>query len=98
MPQRRACDLSAEDRAEIIRHSHIGERLDEAVVARLAEASAAVDVRRRRFVYRAGGASDALFIVARGRVKLCSVEPGTGREAVIDILPAGSLFGESALY
>jgi CRP/FNR family transcriptional regulator, cyclic AMP receptor protein len=98
MPHRRACDLSTEDRAEIIRHSQIGERLDESVVARLAKASAALDVRRRRFVYRAGDPPDALYLVARGRVKLCSVEPDTGREAVIDILPAGSLFGESALY
>ena len=98
MPHRRACDLSAGDRAEIIRHSHIGERLDEAVVARLAEASTAIDVRRRRFVYRAGDAPDALYLVARGRVKLCSVEHESGREAVIDILPSGSLFGESALY
>jgi CRP/FNR family transcriptional regulator, cyclic AMP receptor protein len=98
MPQRRACDLTAGDRAEIIRRSEIGEQLDEAIVARLAAAAAALDVRRRRFVYRAGDAPDALYIVARGRVKLCSVEAGTNREAVIDILPAGSLFGEAALY
>ena len=98
MPHRRACDLPASERAEIVRHSNIGDRLGEPVVVRLAEASVAVDVRRRRFVYRAGDAPDALYLVARGRVKLCSVEPGTGREAVIDILPAGALFGESALY
>ena len=98
MPHRRACDLSTEDRADIIRHSQIGERLAEPVVARLAEASTAIDVRRRRFVYRAGDAPECLYLVARGRVKLCSVEAETGREAVIDILPSGSLFGESALY
>lgn len=98
MPHRRACDLSAEDRAEIIRNSQIGEGLAGPVVGLLAESCTAVDVRRRRFVYRAGDAPDALYLVARGRVKLCSVEPETGREAVIDILPSGALFGESALY
>lgn len=98
MPHRRACDLSAEDRAEIIRHSQIGEGLAGPVVGLLAESCTAVDVRRRRFVYRAGDVADALFVIARGRVKICSVEEESGREAVIDIVGAGALFGESALY
>jgi CRP-like cAMP-binding protein len=98
MPHRRACDLTAEDRAEIVRRSEIGAGLDDALVGRLAAASSALDLRRRRFVYRAGEPADAVFVVARGRVKLCSLEPATGREAVIDILPTGSLFGEYALY
>jgi CRP/FNR family transcriptional regulator len=34
----------------------------------------------------------------RGRIKLCRIEESSDREAVIDILPEGSLFGESALY
>jgi CRP/FNR family transcriptional regulator len=58
----------------------------------------AVDYRRRRFVYRTGEPADSIFLIARGRVKLCSIEEQTGREAVIDILSAGALFGESALY
>lgn len=98
MPHRRACDLTAKDRAEIIRHSEIGDGLDEQIVERLAACATAIDLRRRRFVYRAGEPSDALFIVARGRVKLCCVEAETNREAVIDILPTGALFGEYALY
>jgi CRP-like cAMP-binding protein len=98
MPHRRACDLSTAERAEIIRHSEIGVGLAEELIERLAAASIAIDLRRRRFVYRAGDAADALYLVARGRVKLCSVEAATDREAVIDILPTGSLFGESALY
>ena len=44
MPHRRACDLVPEDRAEIIRHSQIGPGLADPVVARLAEASAALDL------------------------------------------------------
>jgi CRP-like cAMP-binding protein len=98
MPHRRACDLTTAERAEIIHRSEIGAGLDEQVVERLAAASTALDFRRRRFVYRAGEPSNAVFIVARGRVKLCCIETATNREAVIDILPTGSLFGEYSLY
>ena len=98
MPHRRACDLSNEDRAEIIRHSEVGASLDAETVKLLAEAATAADFRRRRFVYRAGDVADALFVIARGRVKICSVEEESGREAVIDIVGAGAIFGESALY
>jgi CRP/FNR family transcriptional regulator, cyclic AMP receptor protein len=98
MLQRRACDLTAADCADIIRYSEIGPRLTEPVLERLAAAATALDVRRRRFIYRAGDTPDALYLIARGRVKLCYSEADTDREAVIDILPAGSLFGEFALY
>ncbi|HKP72419.1 MAG TPA: Crp/Fnr family transcriptional regulator [Pyrinomonadaceae bacterium] len=98
MPHRRACDLSITDRADIIRQSEIAGGLDDAAIAKLAAASAAIDFRRRRFIYRDGDTPDALYLIARGRVKLCRGNADSGREAVIDILPAGSLFGEFALY
>ncbi|HEY0081172.1 MAG TPA: Crp/Fnr family transcriptional regulator [Pyrinomonadaceae bacterium] len=98
MTHRRACDLSVADRADIIRQSEIAAGLDEAMVAKLASSSTAIDFRRRRFVYRDGDTSDSLYLIARGRVKLCRSEPETGREAVIDILPTGTLFGEFALF
>ncbi|HZH30502.1 MAG TPA: Crp/Fnr family transcriptional regulator [Pyrinomonadaceae bacterium] len=98
MPHRRACDLSVADRADIIRQSEIAAGLDEAMIAKLAAAATAIDFRRRRFVYRDGDTSDSLYLIARGRVKLCRSEPETGREAVIDILPTGTLFGEFALF
>ena len=98
MPPPRACDLTAADRAEIIRQSELGAGLDEALLRHLADVSLAIDYRRRRFIYRAGEPAATLYIIARGRIKLCHVDEKTDREAVIDILPAGSLFGESALY
>ena len=98
MPPRRACDLTIEERREIIAHSNFGSTLSDSLLARLASSSTAFDFRRRRFIYRSGGEADALYVIERGRVKLCRIERGTAREAVIDILPAGSLFGESALY
>jgi CRP/FNR family cyclic AMP-dependent transcriptional regulator len=95
---RRAQDLTAADRATIIRQLEFGSRLSDKTVSQFAECSQVIDVRRRRFVYRAGEQADALYAIVRGRIKLCRIEPETDREAVIDILPEGSLFGESALY
>jgi CRP/FNR family transcriptional regulator len=98
MSQKRACDLSPNERAELIRGLEIGSKMQEEAILRLAQSSVAVDYRRRRFVYRTGEPADSIFLIAKGRVKLCSIEEQTGREAVIDILSAGALFGESALY
>ena len=95
---RRAQDLTAADRATIIRQLEFGSNLNDKTVSQFAECSQVIDVRRRRFVYRAGEQADALYAIVRGRIKLCRLEPETDREAVIDILPEGSLFGESALY
>jgi len=86
------------ERADIIRQSGFAAGLDETLIAQLAAAATALDFRRRRFVYRDGETADALYLIVRGRVKLCRSEAETGREAVIDILPAGALFGEFALY
>ena len=98
MPHRRASDLSAAERAEILRHSEVGACLNAETLSLLAQGSEAVDYRRRRFIYRRGDTADALYYVARGRVKICSIDDTTGREAVIDIVGPGALFGESSLY
>jgi len=96
--QKRARDLTPNDRAEIIRRLDFGSSLNETLVSDLSISSVVLDFRRRRFVYRAGEPADCLYAIIDGRVKLCRIESGTSREAVIDILPEGSLFGESALY
>ena len=95
---KRARDLTPADRAEIIRKLEFGTTLTDTLVSDVANGSVVLDFRRRRFVYRAGDPADCLYAIIHGRVKLCRIEAETGREAVIDILPEGSLFGESALY
>ncbi|HUE80679.1 MAG TPA: Crp/Fnr family transcriptional regulator [Pyrinomonadaceae bacterium] len=90
--------FSTEDRAKIIRQLEFGSLISEALVLELANSSVLLDVRRRRFVYQVGDQADALYAIIRGRIKLCRIEANTGREAVIDILPEASLFGEAALY
>jgi CRP-like cAMP-binding protein len=98
MTHKRASDLSVEERAEIIRQSDLGAHVDASLYLKLATGSTAVDYHRRRLIYRTGDKSDLLYIIARGRVKLSRPEAAGTREAVIDILSAGALFGESALY
>lgn len=98
MQKKRACDLTPKDRADYLRQMEFSSGLSEPLLTRLATSALALDFRRRRFIYRAGDSADTLYLIVRGRVKLCRIEAETGREAVIDILPAGTLFGESALY
>jgi len=95
---RRARDLTPEEKANLIRTLDFGPSLTDEALSIFAEFSTVIDVNRRRFVYRAGDPAEALFAVVRGRIKLCRIESETDREAVIDILPQGCLFGESALY
>ena len=95
---RRSQELTAADRARIIRELEFGASLSDQTISQFAECSLVLDVRRRRFIYRAGDQADALYAIVSGRIKLCRIEPQTDREAVIDILPEGALFGESALY
>jgi CRP-like cAMP-binding protein len=98
MYPKRARDLKAADLAALFRQLDFGPSLDEQSAADLARNSVVLDVRRRRFVYKAGDPADSLFAIVHGRVKLCRIDSITEREAVIDILSEGSLFGESALY
>ena len=94
----RAQVLTPVDLVNIIRRLDFGPALNDQSISRLATCSVVVDLRRRRFVYRAGDPADFLYAIVQGRIKLCRIDPDTKREAVIDILSEGSLFGESALY
>ncbi|MEJ7615537.1 MAG: Crp/Fnr family transcriptional regulator [Pyrinomonadaceae bacterium] len=98
MPLRRACDLPVEDRIELLKQSELAANLSTSLVLHLAEKAMAVDFRRRRTIYRPGEPADSLYLIARGWVKLCRADPASSREAVIDILSPGAMFGESALY
>lgn len=98
LQRKRARELTMEDRAQLIRQFEVGPTLSESSLSELARCSTVIEVRRRRAVYHAGEQADSLYGIVNGRIKLCRIERDTGREAVIDILPEGSLFGESALY
>src|SRR5687767_5026378 len=98
MQPKRARDLTTADLAGLIRQLDLGSTLSEQLLSQLVANAVVLDLRRRRFIYRAGDAADSLYGIVQGRIKLCRIDPASKREAVIDILPEGSLFGESALY
>src|SRR5688500_11864314 len=98
MQPKRANALSAADLATIIHQLDFGSTLSEQLISELANTAFVLDVRRRRFVYRAGDPADSLYAIVQGTIKLCRIDRESEREAVIDILSEGSLFGESALY
>src|SRR5688572_32634580 len=98
MQPKRANALSAADLVTIIRQLDFGPTLSDQGISQLASSAVVLDLRRRRFVYRAGDAADSLYAIVYGTIKLCRIDHDTKREAVIDILSEGSLFGESALY
>jgi CRP/FNR family transcriptional regulator, cyclic AMP receptor protein len=98
MQPKRANALSAADLATIIQQLDFGSTLSDQLVSQLASSAIVLDLRRRRFVYRAGDPADSLYAIVHGTIKLCRIDRDTEREAVIDILSEGSLFGESALY
>jgi CRP/FNR family transcriptional regulator, cyclic AMP receptor protein len=98
MQKKRNDNLSPSDRASLVSRLEFGGDLDPSLVQRLAASASVRDFRRRRTIYRAGNEASCLYAIAEGRVKLSRRDNETGREAVIDILPTGALFGESALY
>lgn len=98
MHPKRARDLKTADLAALIRDLDLGPTLSDESATNLAEHSVVLDVRRRRFIYKAWEPADSLYAIVHGRIKLCRIDPVSKREAVIDILSEGCLFGESALY
>jgi CRP/FNR family transcriptional regulator, cyclic AMP receptor protein len=98
MQPKRANALSAADLATIIQQLDFGSTLSDQLISQLASSVVVLDLHRRRFVYRAGDPADSLYGIVHGTIKLCRIEHESEREAVIDILSEGSLFGESALY
>jgi CRP/FNR family transcriptional regulator len=49
-----------------------------------------------RLIYQPGDPSDSIFLVQRGQIKISIVGPG-GKHCILDILNAGSIFGEASL-
>ena len=52
---------------------------------------------RNEWLFRKGDDSDALYVIADGRVAIAT-QSGDGRETVLAVLEAGALFGELPLF
>jgi CRP-like cAMP-binding protein len=98
MSKQRDDVLSLNERARLISNLDLAHGLEPSVLLRLAASATVRNVRRRRAIYRAGDEANCLYAIIEGRIKLFRHDRDSAREAVIDILPTGALFGESALY
>ena len=96
--KKRNSELSIGQRAALISQLEFAANLDHSLILRVAARATVSDFPRRRTIYRPGDQADCLYAISAGRVKLSRRDQVTAREAVIDILPTGALFGESALY
>lgn len=65
-------------------------------LAMVGEGRSMADYQRNEIVFWQGDASDAIFYILKGKIKL-SVASKQGKEAVIGILSAGDFFGERCL-
>jgi CRP/FNR family cyclic AMP-dependent transcriptional regulator len=70
--------------------------LDKDEMSRIAAYARSLRKARGEFIYLPGDAADLVYILRQGRVKL-SVLSGSGKEAAIDIIRPGEIFGEFAL-
>jgi CRP/FNR family cyclic AMP-dependent transcriptional regulator len=67
------------------------------VLAPLSGQSVLRGLERNEVLFRQGEPSDALYVVQEGRIAVAT-QSGDGRESVLAVLEAGSLFGELPLF
>ncbi len=72
------------------------ERLTEAELVELESRSLMRRFARGTPIYLPSEASDAVFLLAKGRVKICYLTPD-GRQSILGFVEPGEVFGESAL-
>ncbi|MBM3359717.1 MAG: Crp/Fnr family transcriptional regulator [Betaproteobacteria bacterium] len=81
---------------EILRDVPLFAGLGERGVARFARRGVVVEATRGSVIFRKGDPSSALHVVAHGQVKL-SFQNGSGDEKIVELIGAGSTFGEACL-
>jgi CRP/FNR family transcriptional regulator, cyclic AMP receptor protein len=65
-------------------------------LASIGEGRKIVEIPKKQVIFAQGGATDAVFYIQEGKVKLTVVSK-TGKEATIGVLAEGSFFGEGGL-
>jgi len=82
--------------AELLAGVELFSELDTDELAKVATLSQTRSVGKDVAIFYAGDPADAVFIVARGKVKIV-VTSSDGREFILTVLGAGQVFGEMAL-
>ena len=79
-----------------LKQSRLFQQLSVADLASLESHARVRDFSPRQVIYAPADASESVFLVVRGRVRLMSLTPD-GKEAVLGLVEPGELFGEMAL-
>jgi CRP/FNR family transcriptional regulator, cyclic AMP receptor protein len=82
---------------EILRHHPVLGELPRASIQRLLACASRRRVRRGTTVFAKGDAGTQLIAVLSGRIKIAVSSP-EGREAVLNVVHEGEVFGEIALF
>src|SRR5947207_4699075 len=81
---------------ETLRQVPLFESLDDAAAKKLCELLETLDCKTGTFLFRAGEAGDALYVIEHGTVRIC-VLASDGKEVTLTELGRGDFFGEMAL-
>src|SRR5438128_3945733 len=81
---------------ETLRQVPLFESLDDAAAKKLCELLETLDCKTGAFLFRAGDAGDAMYLIEHGRVRIC-VRATDGHEVTLTELGRGDFFGELAL-
>jgi len=80
-----------------LKSAQIFERLSDDDLRTLEQRSRSTTFRRGSPIYLPSERAEAVFLLARGRVKICNITPD-GKQSILALIDPGELFGELAIY
>src|ERR1041385_6461946 len=81
---------------DTLRHVPLFESLDNEAAGELCRLLESLDHKAGTFLFRAGEQGDAMYVIERGKVRICVRTP-QGHELTLAELGSGDFFGEMAL-
>ncbi len=84
------------ERLWYVKNCQLFERLSPEQLRRLESRARVRSFPKNSPIYLPADAADGVFVLAEGRIKLCSITP-EGKQAILAFIDAGELFGELAL-
>src|ERR1700745_3901408 len=81
---------------DTLREVPLFESLDDSAAKEVCELLETLDCEAQKVLFRAGDAGDAMYIIERGKVRIC-VQATDGHEVTLTELGRGDFFGEMAL-
>ena len=81
---------------DTLRHVPLFESLDDEAALKLCQLLDSIECKATTSVFRAGDAGDAMYLIERGKVRIC-VQGADGHEMTLTELDRGDFFGEMAL-